>query len=643
MPKINVLPGAVSELIAAGEVIERPASIVKELVENSIDAGASTITVELQNGGVRYLRITDNGCGISAEDAPVAFLRHATSKVRTAADLDSIGTLGFRGEALASIAAVSHVEMLTRTAESETGVRVEISASEVESVTEAGCPVGTTIVVRDVFYNVPARLKFLKKDVSEANAVENILEKIALSHPEISFKFVRDGRQAFHTPGDGQLLSVVYTIFGREFSQNLLPVDYELGGVHVAGYAGKPMYSRPNRTMQHFFVNGRYTKTRTGGVALEEAYRSSIMTGKFPACVLDIRLPCNMVDVNVHPAKIEVRFVSEKAVFDAVYFAVKGAIALGNEIAPREKQPEPAQKKASVNPLAQFSVQEGEQQLFSASILEEKTPDAPKEKPPEPALEETPAIPPEKQREIYRKPIVADEPVYHAGTQPAAANLPANSRWDVEPEEEPAPEPAVPEKAPPQPKRQYRIRVLGELFSTYIAAQIDDAFALIDKHAAHERILYNQLKEKQEGLEKQYLLTALTVTLSRAEHEAALERLDTLSKLGFLAEDFGGNAMVLRAVPAVAASSGPKEMFLEVVSSLSQMRKKELPEVVEDILHRIACRSAVKGGDQNNPEELKRLVETVCQDENVRFCPHGRPVIIQYSRSDLEKLFGRIQ
>lgn len=640
MPKINVLPNSVSELIAAGEVIERPASIVKELVENSIDAGASTITVELQNGGIRYLRITDNGCGISAEEAPVAFLRHATSKVRTAADLDSIGTLGFRGEALASIAAVSHVEMLTRTAEEEVGVRVAVSASEVESVTEAGCPVGTTIVVRDVFYNVPARLKFLKKDVSEANAVESILEKIALSHPEISFKFVRDGRNAFHTPGDGQLLSVVYTIFGREFSQNLLPVDYELGGVRVTGYTGKPMYSRPNRTMQHFFVNGRYTKTKTGGVALEEAYRSSIMTGKFPACVLDIHLPCNMVDVNVHPAKIEVRFVSEKAVFDAIYFAVKGAIALGNEIAPQEKPPESVQKKPAYNPLTQFAEQEGEQQLFSAPILEEKAPDVQlSEKEPEPASE-----PLEKKREIYQKPIVSDSiPVYQAKVPEITVSAPVDRRWDVEPEEEPVPEPVLPENPAPKPVRQYRIQIFGELFSTYILAQIDETFALIDKHAAHERILYNRLKENQEGLEKQYLLSAVTVTLSRAEHQVVLEQLDTLSRLGFLAEDFGGNAIVLRAVPAVAAASGPKEMFLEVVSSLSEMRRKELPEVVEDILHRIACRSAVKGGDQNNPEELKRLVETVCADENVRFCPHGRPVILQYTRSDLEKLFGRIQ
>ena len=641
MPKINVLPGAVSELIAAGEVIERPASIVKELVENSIDAGASTVTVESQNGGVRYLRVADNGCGISAEDAPVAFLRHATSKVRTASDLDAIGTLGFRGEALASIAAVSHVEMLTRTPEAELGVRAAVSASEVESVTEAGCPVGTTIVVRDVFYNVPARLKFLKKDVSEANAVENILEKIALSHPEISFKFIRDGRPVFHTPGDGKLMSVIYTIFGREFSQSLLPADYELDGVRVSGYVSRPASSRANRTMQHFFVNGRYTKTRTGGVALEEAYRSSIMTGKFPACVLDIRLPCGMVDVNVHPAKIEVRFVREKAVFDAVYFAAKGAIAQGNVIAPREEaEQEAPPKKPPYNPLSRFSEQEGEQQLLSAGP-EVSQPARDAALPQAGEREEIPALTPAQRREAYRRPEVSDAaPAYQVRTPVITVSRPAQPPKAAPPAPEPEEAPPVP-AAPPA--RQYRIRIIGELFSTYILAQIDDTFALIDKHAAHERILYNRLKESQEGLEKQYLLSAAAVTLSRAEHEAVLEHLDTLSRLGFEAEDFGGNSVTLRAVPAVAAASGPKEIFLEAVSSLAEMRRKELPDVVEDILHRIACRSAVKGGDQNSTEELRKLVETICADENVRFCPHGRPVILQYSKSDLEKLFGRIQ
>ena len=632
MPKINVLPGAVSELIAAGEVIKRPASIVKELVENSIDAGASTITVEIQNGGVRYLRVTDNGCGIASEDAATAFLRHATSKVRDAADLDRIGTLGFRGEALASIAAVAHVEMLTKTMGAETGTLVKISASQVEMVTEAGCPQGTTLVARDIFYNVPARLKFLKKDVSEANAVESIVEKIALSHPEISVKFIRDNRTVFHTPGDGKLLSVIYTIFGREFSRNLMPVEYALNGVRVTGYAGKPMYSRANRSMQHFFINGRYTKTKTGGVALEEAYRSSIMAGKFPCCVLQLEMPYDQVDVNVHPAKIEVRFVSEKAVFDAVYFAVKSAIAQDNVLASGK---DVEVKRPMGGLLSQFEQPEGEQQALEAPAIpvrrvkQEEEPPLPE--PPPPRREVLPDAEPHP-LEGFREPSVADAaPAYRVSPERERA-----AEIQILPSADPEKEPAL-----VQPPR-HRVRIIGELFFTYVLAQIDETFAIVDKHAAHERILYNRLKESRDGLEKQYLLTSAVVTLSKTEHQCVLDRLEVLDRLGFTVEDFGGSAVVLRSVPAVAGGGSPREMFLEIAASMAEMRRQQLPEVVEDILHRIACRSAVKGGDLNSPEELRELVEVICADENVRYCPHGRPVILQYTRAELEKLFGRI-
>ena len=335
MPKINVLPREVAELIAAGEVIERPASIVKELVENAIDAGSTAVTVEIQHGGVKYLRVTDNGCGIEREDAPKAFMRHATSKVRDASDLDSIGTLGFRGEALASIAAVAHVEMMTKVRGAAAGTLVQVSGSEVTGVSDAGCPDGTTIVVRDVFYNVPARLKFLKKDATESGAVASIVDKIALSHPEISFSFIRDGKQVYRTPGNGDLMGAVYTVLGRDFAKGMLPVDYSSGGVRVSGFICRPAAARSNRSMEHFFVNGRYTRTRTCGVALEEGYRGALMVGKFPSCVLMLSMPCELVDVNVHPAKIEVRFQSEKAVFDAVYFAVKSTLLKDGELAPK--------------------------------------------------------------------------------------------------------------------------------------------------------------------------------------------------------------------------------------------------------------------------------------------------------------------
>ena len=634
MPKINVLPGAVSELIAAGEVIERPASIVKELVENSIDSGASTITVEIQRGGVSYLRVTDNGCGIAPEDAATAFLRHATSKVRDAGDLDHIATLGFRGEALASIAAVARVEMLTKPAGAETGTLVKIAASEVESVTEAGCPQGTTLVARDIIYNVPARLKFLKKDVSEGNAVESIVEKVALSHPEISFKFLRDNRTVFHTPGDGKLLNVIYTIFGREFSRNLMPVEYTLGGVRVSGYAGKPMASRANRSMQHFFVNGRYTKTKTAGVALEEAYRSSIMVGKFPSCVLQLTMPCDQVDVNVHPAKIEVRFVSEKAVFDAVYFAVKSAIAQDNLLSTGgETRQDQEVKRPAGGLLSRFSQEEGEQQTLSAPARPVSREPEPEEEPPLPEPPPAPRepAPVESVHEAFRDLTVAD-----AGSAYRVSREPEPPIRVLPPTETPREEPVI--EAP-----RHRIRVIGELFFTYILAQIDETFAIIDKHAAHERILYNRLKENREGLDKQYLLTSEVVTLSKAEHQLVLERRDTLDRLGFTVEDFGGSAVVLRSVPAVSAGVNAKEMFLEIAASMVELRRKQLPDVVEDILHRIACRSAVKGGDLNSPEELRKVVEIICSDENVRYCPHGRPVILQYTRGELEKLFGRIQ
>ena len=725
MANINVLPGSISELIAAGEVIERPASIVKELVENSIDAGATTVTVEIQRGGISYLRVTDNGCGIAFEDAATAFLRHATSKVKSAADLDRIGTLGFRGEALASIAAVARVEMLTKTREAETGALVKIAASKVESVTEAGCPQGTTLVARDIFYNVPARLKFLKKDVSEGNAVESIVEKVALSHPEISFKFLRDNRTVFHTPGDGKLLNVVYTIFGREFSKTLMPVDYTLGGVRVSGYAGKPMASRANRSMQHFFVNGRYTKTKTAGVALEEAYRSSIMVGKFPSCVLQLTMPCDQVDVNVHPAKIEVRFVSEKSVFDAVYFAVKSAIAQDNLLSSGGKKDEEV-KRPLGGVLSQFSQEEAEQQTLSAaassafrpensSVIPSFTHGSPQQNLPSSfsgqekaqPFSSAPSSPGQgSPQAILSSPSFSGQ----GGGSSSEENLPLDSEngrsEHPAPEEKSSPDGSASEAAsylpqtapegtandllnapshtflhpdfagdpahlpsdnpyegfrepsvsggaaayrcsPQSPEIEvfprHRIRVIGELFYTYILAQIDETFAIIDKHAAHERILYNRLKERQDGLEKQYLLTSQVVTLSKAEHQCVLERQETLDQLGFTVEDFGGNAVVLRSVPAVSAGVSAVDMFLEIAASMVELRRKQLPDVVEDILHRIACRSAVKGGDLNRPEELQKVVETICSDENVRYCPHGRPVILQYTRSDLEKLFGRIQ
>ena len=707
MPKITVLPRDVAELIAAGEVIERPASIVKELVENSIDAGATDITVEIQYGGVRYLRVTDNGCGIAREDAPKAFLRHATSKVRTADDLDSIGTLGFRGEALASIAAVAHVEMLTKTKDSPIGTMVRISGSEVEEVVDAGCPDGTTIIIRDVFYNVPARLKFLKKDTTESGAVANIVDKIALSHPEISISFIKDGKQVYRTPGNGDLMGTIYTVLGREFAGTMLPVDYKVGSIGVSGFICRPMAARSNRSMQHFFVNGRYTKTRTCGVALEEGYRGAIMVGKFPSCVLMLSMPCELVDVNVHPAKIEVRFQSEKSVFDAVYFAVKSTIMQDGQLGDQKEKPVSGRDGSALSP---FYAKDEPQQIrldgqtekkdafatMDAASFRQKFAEPDKKAPaaasqikqpgakvqlreewlprknmetmldvePDPAdfadipervtkKDQSDAEKREQLRKRQQKPAPAPEklkaPSILGGIPDELQMLREMEKlqspvpYKAAEEKKEAPEqllPTVPEKpAENQPEESYE--VFGEIFSTYILCRIGAEFVLIDKHATHERILYNKLRAQGEELERQMLLTPVPVTLSRAEHELVLEQSEQLLKLGFEAEDFGGSTVLIRSVPALMADASPQELFLDAVDGLSHAHVGVT--AADEILHRMACRSAVKGGDHNNMAELRQLVKIILTDENVRYCPHGRPVMVRFTRREIEKMFGRIQ
>lgn len=718
MPKINVLPREVAELIAAGEVIERPSSIVKELVENSIDAGATDITVEIQYGGVRYLRVTDNGCGMTAEDAPTAFLRHATSKVKSAVDLDKIGTLGFRGEALASIAAVAHVELLTKTCGSDVGTLVKISGSELEEVSEAGCPEGTTIIIRDVFYNVPARLKFLKKDVTESNAVASIVDKIALSHPDISVSFIRDGKQIYRTPGNNDLLGTIYTVLGRDFAKSMLPVDYRLGQVGVSGFVCRPMSARANRTMQHFFVNGRYTRTRTCGVALEEGYRGSMMVGKYPSCVLMLTLPCDQVDVNVHPAKIEVRFVSEKDVFDAVYFAVKSALSQdekltetparrqGNLLSPfaeqekseqtvlgnRQKENKPAfetmtaeqyramtQKQESGSKLSPAEPVPGTKVQVREEWLPRKSKEIMLDVEADPAdFEDFPRVSAKDRKEAQltsqmrqriaeeatpkkveklpdipvQQPQLSEQQITGIDTAQTQAIEKHSEKEDLQqclavPEQEntenqevlPGSFEAAREEKTVSPPMDYK--VFGEIFSTYILCRIGSEFVLIDKHAAHERILYNRLKSQGETLERQMLLSPVPVSLSREEHQFALENQDKLLQLGFEADDFGGNTIAVRSVPALMAEVSPGELFMDALEGL--LHSHSDVTAADEILHRMACRSAVKGGDHNTTEELERVVQTIIQDENVRYCPHGRPVMVRFTRRELEKLFGRIQ
>ena len=635
MPHIQVLDKHTAELIAAGEVVERPSSVVKELLENTIDAGATMVAVEIQNGGVTYIRITDNGAGIAREDVPTAFLRHATSKVRREEDLEAIGTLGFRGEALASIAAVSRVELLTCAAGETAGTRYTLEGGEDGHLEDAGCPQGTTIVVRDLFYNVPARMKFLKKDVSEANAVAGVVDRIALSHPEVSFRFIRDGREELLTPGDSQLRSCIYAVLGKEFSDSLLPVDYTLGGVHVHGFASKPAASRANRTMQHFFINGRYVKTRTAMAALEQAYKGAIMVGKFPACVLHLDMPPETVDANVHPAKIEVRFINEKPVFDAVYHGLKSALAAGDV------------PKQAVLPVRPAVGQPQAEQLYMEPPAAPRSPashiDAILDKPPAQPAAPAPAVP-------SAPPAARPRPVLRDGTDapyyaaPSYLNIERTSAQPAAaPEPPPAPPPVREEPAAPPPaeKASEPVVYVGEVFHTYVIAQMGESLYVIDKHAAHERLLYNQLKATPHN-DAQMLLEPVSVPLGREEYAAVTAELETLGAAGFEVEDFGGSTVLVRAVPLILSGCDAAAAIQEIAGGFVSGKRELTMDKLDWIYHSSACRAAVKAGDSSRPEELRQLAERVLQNDDIRYCPHGRPVCFELTRRELEKQFGRV-
>ncbi len=617
MARIQVLDKHTAELIAAGEVVERPASVVKELVENAIDAGAHTVTVDIQNGGVTAITITDDGCGFVREDVPTAFLRHATSKIKTEDDLDGIATLGFRGEALASVAAVARVELITRTEDELAGTHYVIEGGEEVSCEDVGCPRGTTICVRELFYNVPARMKFLKKDVGEANAVAGVVDRLALSHPEISFRFIRDGKDELLTPGNGDLFACINAVLGREFAKTLTVLDYTLNGVHVHGYICRPEGARPNRTMQHFFVNGRYVKTRTAMAALEQAYKGSIMNGRFPSCVLHVDLPAETVDVNVHPAKIEVRFVNEKPVFDAVYHGVKNT--LQGDSAPRQAVLTPPPVQAApptiVNPTP---AREWAAQTAARSV---PTPPPTIKKPmPQPVL-----------RDVTAAPLFAEKPK-------------AESALPAVPQPTPPP-PPVP--VAPQPVEQVTMEedlppvlYIGEVMHTYVLAEWQGSLYIIDKHAAHERILYNELK-KTATHDSQYLLSPVCVSLGRDEYGVLLEYADSLREAGFELEEFDGTLLV-RAVPSVLTGGDETAALREIAGRLLAGKRDITTNRMDWIYHSIACRTAVKAGDNGTAKELAALATRVLTDPDVRTCPHGRPVCVELTKKELEKQFGRI-
>lgn len=703
MGVINVLDKHIAELIAAGEVVERPSSVIKELVENSIDAGAKNITVEIKNGGTTFMRVADDGCGIYRDDIKKAFLRHATSKVKTANDLDMISTLGFRGEALASISAVSRLQVITKNENEEIGSCYEIEGGDEISLEEAGCPTGTTFVIRDLFYNIPARSKFLKKDVAEGNAVSALMDKIVLSHPEVAFTFIRDGKQVLRTFGDGKLLSAIYSVFGKDFAKGLIPVDYTLDSVTVKGYISKPINSRPNRNMQNFFINGRFVKTRTGMAALEEAYKGSIMVGKFPSAVLQLTVPYEIIDVNVHPAKIEVRFINERPVFDAIYHAVKTALQQGderkqvhfkentafNEIkkvnpfnnaqavfakaenTPAEKPIKPIERIEPVlknsepkpyNPFDELDLKDEKPKSVSIDNLKMSDSSNPFDIYSKQAIKRNSELENKKAEFSKQKLEKAEQLILKATQQEESLpkqeitvdDLTAEStETPIETEvskEEFKPLKGISENKTDNndaltelPKEQTKLRFLGEAFNTYIIVEKNDNEVLIiDKHAAHERIIYEKLKADSGSANVQYLLTPITVTLDKIDYDAAVSNLDMFAKCSFDVEDFGNGTLLVRSAPQYLAATEIADCITEMSGYIASGKKDIYTEKMDWFYHNVSCRSAIKAGNKSTVQELMDIAWTLEKNPQIKYCPHGRPICIVMTKYEIEKQFGRL-
>lgn len=661
MAVIHELDSHMADLIAAGEVVERPSSVCKELVENAIDAGATQITVELEHGGITYLRVRDNGCGMAPEDAPIAFRRHATSKIRTREDLSAIGTLGFRGEALAAISAVARVELFTKQTGCMEGVHVALEGGKMTANEPAGCPDGTTFLIRDLFYNTPARMKFLKKDFTEAGYILSVVEHAAESHPEISFHCIRDGKNVFHSPGNGSLKNAVFSVFGKELSKNLIEMpENTLHDIRVWGYISKPHAPRSNRTYQHFFVNGRFIKSKLIQAAMEEAYRNSIITGKFPYGCICIELPLGLVDVNVHPAKTEVKFAEEKKVFSAVYAAVKNALA-GEENIP-EIEAKPQKTLADVLPTPQPEPQEKTEVLSRSAI----------HMTPQPAEQTHGSLDRLEQERVYQPASVpsgrvssaprragflpfidvddTDERVLsHIGTpKPAIKPLQPDvfaqpvSQIEEQPEE---PKTPVPDAVSEQPKETLvddmpKAHVIGSCFDTYILAEDTSGLILIDKHAAHERILFNQLR-KQVDIPTQMLLQPVVVDLSGEEYAAVMDGMEQIQSIGFVMEPFGQHSVAVREAPAYI-DAGDLSMTVSEMAQKLMDRRTPVPDRLDDLIHTVSCKAAIKGGWKTSMEELQSLCDRVLSDPEVTCCPHGRPVTVRLTKYELDKMFKRV-
>ena len=664
MGKINVLDKHISELIAAGEVVERPSSVVKELIENSIDANATAIEIEIKNGGTSYIKISDNGQGILREDVPKAFLRHATSKVKNHDDLDSIKTLGFRGEALASIAAVSKVEMITKSENELAGTCYKIEGSDEVSIEDIGCPTGTTIIIKDLFYNTPARMKFLKKDASEASSVSAIVDRIALSHPDISFKFIKNSKEELNTPGDGNIKSCIYSVYGKSFSAGLIPVKYELNGVKVYGFTCNTNSARPNRSMQHFFINGRYVKSKTMMVALEQAYKGSIMVGKFPSCVLYLELSYEVIDVNVHPAKIEVRFINEKPIFDAVYYGIKTSIS---------KLDRPLEMLLNDNNIS------NEKKIINDNLNKERlkvsdptvkndyytmkpipTNNVNVEEPDVFIPKKNVAYSPLKPIELEKKPIIYKDNTKEEVTSKKALHVDKahsnpffeennKEQHDIILEEEKIDNFHIVENESNKNAVTFfsldndKINVIGEVFSTYIVLEKNkDKLLLVDKHAAHERLIYEKLKKESGKSFSQYLLTPLTVTLEKKEYSAVISNLNLFSEAGFEIDDFGSGTVIVRSSPLYLEHDDISDSIIEMAGYILENKENISTKYVDWLYHNIACRAAIKSGDKSNKDELIALIKKLDENPELRHCPHGRPILINITKKEIEKQFGRM-
>ena len=701
MGRINVLDKHTAELIAAGEVVERPSSVVKELLENSIDAGATQITVEIIHGGIDYLRITDNGCGILKEDVRNAFKRNATSKISVDSDLEKIGTLGFRGEALASISSVSKVQLITKAKEENIGSAYEIDGGEEISFDDAGCPDGTTFIMRSLFYNVPARYKFLKKDVAEGNAVASVIDKIALSHPEIAITFIRDNKRVLKTAGDGKLMSSIYAVYGRDFASTLIPVDYELNGMKLTGYISRPTNGRANRNMQNTFINGRFVKSRTISVALEEACKGSIMIGKFPSCVLNLQISPEAVDVNVHPSKIEVRFINERPVFDTVYHGVKSALLRGDS---RKEAVLNHNNTVNIKPLNPFnlankvinkeppkSVQKAPEKPRERSIFDEldlptKTVKYNKVN----KVSDSSSVQKkymeflENNKKLSENNQTTNNTVCNNINNNVINNVSTESKIETRMDEvkedtslnqevqkvNPFEELEL-EKITTEEKKsdvdvvlpterqtnsssenieiktlidedKQSFRFIGEAMNTYIIVETDNnKLVLIDKHAAHERIIFEKLKREKGTGSVQLLLIPITVTLEKNEYTVAIEHLDMFKNVGFDVEDFGNGTLIVRSAPSYLRNDDIEDTIIEICGYIAENRKNVMSEHMEWIYHNISCRSAIKAGDSSTAKELIDIAKTVFSDDSIRYCPHGRPVCIELSKYEIEKQFGR--